>query len=43
MHIIPKEIRMVFYNGSNYDFHLFLRELLKEFEGEEIVYLGENT
>ena len=30
----PKEIPLVFHNGSNYDYHLIRTELAKEFEGE---------
>ena len=37
---IPKEIRMVFHNWSNY--HFIIKELAKEFEGE-FNSLGENT
>ena len=32
--IIPKEIHMIFHNGSNYDYHFIIEELAKEFEGE---------
>ena len=38
----PKEIPAVFHNGSTYDYHLIIKELAKEFEGE-LEYLGENT
>ena len=31
---IPKEIPVVFYNGSNYDYHFIIKELAEEFEGE---------
>ena len=30
---IPKEIQIVFHNGSTYDYHFIIKELLKEFEG----------
>ena len=39
---VPKEIPVVFHNGSTYDYHFIIKELVKEFEG--IFYcLGENT
>ena len=31
---IPKEIPVVFHNGSNHDYHFIIKELAKEFEGE---------
>ena len=31
-YIIPKEILIVFYNGSNYDYHFTLKEIAKELE-----------
>ena len=31
---IPKETPVVFYNGSNYDYHFIMKELAKGFEGE---------
>ena len=39
---IPKEIPVVFHNGSTYDYHLIIKELAKEFEGK-LDCLGENT
>ena len=39
---IPKEIPAVFHNGSTYDYHLIIKELAEEFEGE-FECLGENT
>ena len=39
---IPKEIPVVFHNGSTYDYHFIIKELVKEFEGN-FEYLGENT
>ena len=39
---IPKEIPIIFYNGSTYDYHFIIRELVKEFEGN-FECLGENT
>ena len=31
---IPKEIHVVFHNGSTYDYHFILKDLLIEFEGK---------
>ena len=39
---MPKEIPVVFHNGSTYDYHFIIKELAEEFEGE-IQGLGENT
>ena len=39
---IPKEIVVVFHNGSAYDYHFIIKELAEEFEGE-FECLGENT
>ena len=39
---IPKEILIVFHNGSTYDYHFIIKELAEEFEGE-FECLGENT
>ena len=39
---IPKEIPVVFHNGSTYDYHFIIKELTKEFEGN-FECLGENT
>ena len=39
---IPKEIPVVFHNGSTYDYHSIIKELVKEFEGN-FECLGENT
>ena len=39
---VPKEIPIVFYNGSTYDYHFIIKELVKEFEGN-FECLGENT
>ena len=33
-HKVPKEIPVVFHNGSTYDYHFFIKQLAKEFEGE---------
>ena len=38
---ISKEILIIFHNGSTYDYHFIIKELVKEFEGFEC--LGENT
>ena len=39
---IPKEIPIVFHNGSTYDYHFIIKELVKEFDGN-FKCLGENT
>ena len=39
---IPKEIPIVFHNGSTYDYHFTIKELVKEFDGN-FECLGENT
>ena len=39
---IPKEIPIVFHNGSTYDYHFIIRQLAKEFEGN-FECIGENT
>ena len=39
---IPKEIPVVFHNGSTYDYHFIFKKLAEEFEGE-FECLGENT
>ena len=39
---IPKNIPIIFHNGSTYDYHFIIRELVKEFEGN-FECLGENT
>ena len=39
---VPKEIPVVFHNGSTYDYHFIIKELAKEFEGN-FECLGENT
>ena len=38
---MPNEVPVVFQNGSNYDYHFIMKELVKEFEGEFV--LGENA
>ena len=38
----PKEIPVVFYNGSTYNYHFIIKELAEEFEGQ-FECLGENT
>ena len=38
----PKEITIVFHNGSTYDYHFIIRELAKEFNGQ-FECSGENT
>ena len=39
---IPKEIRVLFHNGSTYDCHFIIKTLAEEFQGE-FECLGENT
>ena len=39
---IPKDIPIIFHNGSTYDYLFIIRELVKEFEGN-FECLGENT
>ena len=39
---VPKEIPIVFHNGSTYDYHFLIKKLAKEFEGE-FECLGKNT
>ena len=39
---IPKEIPIVFHNGSNYDHHFIIKEVVKESDGN-FECLGENT
>ena len=39
---IPKEIPVIFHNGSTYDYHFIIKELAEEFEGE-FECLGANT
>ena len=39
---IPKEIPVIFHNGSTYDYHIITKELAVEFEGP-FECLGENT
>ena len=39
---IPKEIPIVFHNGSTYDYHFIIKQLAKEFKGK-FDCLGENT
>ena len=39
---VPKEIPVVFHNGSTYDYHFIIKELAKEFDGN-FNCLGENT
>ena len=39
---VPKEIPIVFHNGSTYDYHFIIKELVKKFDGN-FDCLGENT
>ena len=40
--IVPRKCPVVVHNGSNYDYHFIIKELVKEFEGE-FNCPGENT
>ena len=39
---IPKEIPVVFHNGSTYDYHFIIKQLAREFKGD-FECIGENT
>ena len=39
---IPREIPVVFHNGSIYDYHFIIKKLVKKFDGS-FDCLGENT
>ena len=39
---VPKKIPIVFHNGSNYDYHFIIKELVVEFK-KQFTCLGENT
>ena len=39
---VPKEIPIVFHNGSTYDYHFIIKKLAEEFKGK-LECLGENT
>ena len=39
---VPKEIPIVFHNGSNYDYHFIIKELVEEFK-KQFICLGEYT
>ena len=39
---IPKEIPVVFHNGSKYDYHFIIKQLAREFK-DNVECLGENT
>ena len=41
-YVVPKEIPVVFHNGSTYDYHFLIKKLVKEFEGN-FDCLGENN
>ena len=38
----PQKIIMVFHNGSNYDYHFFIKELTEEFN-KQFTCFAENT
>ena len=37
------QILVKIHNGSNYDYHIIIKELAEEFKGEDFECLGENT
>ena len=39
---VPKNVPIVFNNGSNYDFHFIIKDLAEEFK-KQFTCLGENT
>ena len=39
---IPKEITIIFYDGSNYNYYFIIKELAEKFKGD-FTCLGENT
>ena len=39
---IPKEVNIIFHNGSNYVYHFVMKELTEELEGQ-FTCLGEHT
>ena len=39
---IPKDIPIVFHNGSTYDYHFIIKQLGREFK-DNFEYIGENT
>ena len=39
---VPRNIPIIFYNESNYDYHFIIKELAKEFR-KQLTCLGENT
>ena len=39
---VPKKLPIVFHNGSNYDYHLIIKELAEKFK-KQFTCLGENT
>ena len=41
-HSVPKEIPIVFPNGSNYDYHFIIKKFVEEFK-EKCTCFGENT
>ena len=38
-----KEIPIISHNGSKYDYHFIIKELAKEFKGQDFNCIGENT
>ena len=38
---MPKDITVLVYNGSNYEYHFIIKELAEEFEGQ-FARCGEN-
>ena len=40
---VPQEIPVEIHDGSKYDYHLIIKQLVEEFRGEEFECLDENT
>ena len=40
---VSHEIPVIIHNGSRYDYHLIIKELVEEFRGEDFKCLGEYT
>ena len=40
---VPREIPVHLHNGSEYDYHLIIKELAEEFKSRDFEYLAENS